>query len=321
MPLDIDRFFTGTATTPISRYHDAIRTALQVHTREHGRSKEWDDALMRLNKVPPSEFAFDADTVQIGEPPACDNMAAVLEGVLETFMPWRKGPFNILGMFVDTEWRSDWKWQRLAPYIAPLTDKLVLDVGCGNGYHLFRMLGAGARLAVGADPTMIFNYQFQLCQQLVTGNHAYLLPLRCEHLPGFNCFDSVFSLGVLYHRRSPIDHLSELMSFLKPKGELILETLVIEGNDRAVLVPEDRYAQMSNVWFIPSVSLLENMLRRVGFTDVQTVDVTVTTCDEQRATRWMDFQSLADFLDPADLTRTVEGYPAPRRAILIARKS
>ena len=196
----------------------------------------------------------------------------------------------------------------------------ILDIGCGNGYHLFRMLGAGASLALGVDPTLLFNYQFAAIQKLAPKNQAYLLPLRGEQLPAFNCFDSVFSLGVLYHRRSPVDHLTELLSFLAPGGELILETLVIEGDEHSVLIPPDRYAKMANVWFIPSPDLLKILLKRAGFTDIRVADVTRTTLEEQRATKWMDFQSLADFLDPNDPGKTAEGHPGPVRAILVARK-
>ena len=56
-------------------------------------------------------------------------------------------------------------------------------------------------------------------------------------------------MGVLYHRRSPIDHLLELKGCLQTGGELVLETLVIDGGLGEVLVPENRYAKMRNVWF------------------------------------------------------------------------
>nr|WP_169730591.1 DUF1698 domain-containing protein [Carnimonas nigrificans] len=42
--------------------------------------------------------------------------------------------------------------------------------------------------------------------------------------------------------------------------------------------------------------------------------------DEQRSTEWMTFQSLKDFLDPEDQHKTIEGYPAPRRALLVATR-
>lgn len=313
MQREIDRFFSETKDSFLAPYHDTLNGALTKHGRQHGRSEEWDAVLTSVPLCPNySEFA--ADTVAVGDPDTNYTPA------LEAFLPWRKGPFQVGNTFVDTEWRSDWKWQRIVPHISPLPGRQVLDIGCGNGYHLFRMIAAGASMALGVDPTILFNYQFALIQRLSAPNAAYLLPLRGEHLPPFALFDSVFSLGVLYHRKSPLDHLRELMSFMKPGGELILETLIIEGGPDAVLVPENRYAKMANVWFIPSPLLLENMLTRLGFMNARTVDVTKTTSDEQRTTDWMQFQSLHDYLDPDDPAKTIEGYPAPTRAIVMANK-
>ena len=313
MRAEIDRFMTETVDTFLAPFHDPLRAALSTETRLHGRAEEWDAALATIQSNTRAS-QFDSDTVSVGDP------NADFEEVLSMFLPWRKGPLKVGKTQIDTEWRSDWKWQRISSNIEPLKGKQVLDIGCGNGYHLFRMLGAGADLALGIDPTILFNYQFNLLQKLSHPNRAYLLPLRSEHLPQFGGFDTVFSLGVLYHRRSPIDHLKELLSFTKPGGELVLETLVVEGDQNTLLIPQDRYAKMANVWFIPSTSMLELMLRRAGFIDVKTVDVNVSSLEEQRATRWMQFQSLADYLDPTDKTKTVEGYPAPTRAILVARK-
>ncbi len=313
MSTEIDRFIAETANTFIAPFHDKLRAAVSSEAPLHGRAKEWDAALASIQPTTRAS-RFDSDTVSVGDP------NTDFEAVLSMFLPWRKGPLQIGKTFVDTEWRSDWKWQRVSRHIEPLKGKHVLDIGCGNGYHLFRMLGAGAALAIGIDPTLLFNYQFSLLQKLSQPNRAYLLPLRSEHLPPFAGFDTVFSLGVLYHRRSPIDHLKELLSFAKPGGELVLETLIVEGDQTTLLMPEGRYAKMANVWFIPSTSMLELMLRRAGFVDVKTVDVNITCVEEQRTTRWMQFQSLEDYLDPVDKTKTVEGYPAPTRAILLARK-
>jgi tRNA (mo5U34)-methyltransferase len=313
MHAEIDRFIAETTDTFLTPFHENLRAALSSETRLHGRAEEWDAALATVQSSTQAS-QFDTDTVSVGDP------NADFEDVLSMFLPWRKGPFQVGKTLIDTEWRSDWKWQRISRHIQPLEGKQVLDIGCGNGYHLFRMLGAGADLALGIDPTILFNYQFSLLQKLSQPNRAYLLPLRSEHLPQFGGFDTVFSLGVLYHRRSPIDHLKELLSFAKPGGELVLETLIVEGDQNTLLIPRDRYAKMANVWFIPSTSMLELMLRRAGFIDVKTVDVNVTSLEEQRATKWMQFQSLEDYLDPTDKTKTVEGYPAPTRAVLVARK-
>lgn len=313
MQSEIDRFLQDTSSGPLAPFTETLKQALDNEVREHGRRDEWDAV---LDSVTPQalDAKFDQDTVQIG------SRTENFEPALKELLPWRKGPFNVGETFIDTEWRSDWKWQRIKQHLPDLTDQLVLDIGCGNGYHLFRMLGDGAKLALGIDPTILFNYQFALLQKLCPPNSAYLLPLKSEHLPPFNLFDTVFSLGVLYHRRSPLDHLQELFSFLRPGGQLVLETLVIEGDARSVLMPVDRYAKMGNVWFIPSTGMLEIMMDRIGFRNISTVDVNVTSLDEQRATDWMQFQSLADYLDPIDRSRTIEGYPAPTRAILMATR-
>lgn len=69
---------------------------------------------------------------------------------------------------------------------------------------------------------------------------------------------------------------------------------------------------------IPSVPLLIQWLEDAGYHNVRCVDVTVTSIDEQRSTDWMQFQSVADYLDPNDHSKTIEGHTAPMRAILIA---
>jgi len=240
--------------------------------------------------------------------------------LLKTFHPWRKGPYHLHGIHIDTEWRSDWKWDRLLPHISPLKNRSVLDVGCGNGYHMWRMLGEGAHQVIGIDPSELFLVQFEAVRKLMGDNQkVHLLPLGIEQLPELKAFDTVFSMGVLYHRRSPIDHLIQLKNQLVSGGELVLETLVIEGDENAVLVPFDRYAQMRNVYFFPSALALKAWLEKVGFVDVRIVDENVTSLDEQRTTEWMKHNSLPDYIDPNDPSKTVEGYPAPRRAILVAK--
>jgi tRNA (mo5U34)-methyltransferase len=194
-------------------------------------------------------------------------------------------------------------------------------VGCGNGYYALRMAGAGAERVIGIDPTPVFVMQFQAFHRYLPDVSVDVLPLALEDLPKrLEAFDSVFSMGVLYHRRSPLDHILALRDCLRPGGELVLETLIIEGDEHAVLLPEGRYAKMRNTWFIPSVAMLEIWLRRCGFRSIRVADVNQTRVEEQRSTDWMHFESLSDFLDPKDPGKTVEGYPAPRRAVLIAEK-
>lgn len=322
--IQFDDFFTDAQRLGLQEYEADLREALQqrFYSRKLGDWDDWWQAYEDLPATEISSFDLSRDLIRIGTK---EDLRAEdrdrLEKTLQKLHPWRKGPFELFGVTIDTEWRSDWKWQRIAPHIAPLERRRVLDVGCGSGYHCWRMAAQHPRLVLGIDPSPKYLLQFMSIKKYLPDLPVHYLPIRGEDLPAnMQAFDTVFSMGVLYHRRSPFDHLLELKDCLKSGGELVLETLVIEGSANEVLVPGDRYAQMRNVWFIPSCDMLSNWLARSGFTNIRVVDVSQTTIDEQRSTEWMRFQSLADFLDADNPNLTVEGYPAPIRATLIASK-
>jgi len=304
----------------LRNYSDHFQQKILEASEETSDNLKWQNAIDNFPKIIPSEIDFSQSTIKIGNENDCSvHESEQLRKSLLELRPWRKGPYNLFGNFIDTEWRSDWKWNRLVNHITPLKNKKVLDVGCGNGYHCWRMLGEGAKSVVGIDPFVLSLYQFKAINHFINNNSLWLLPLKMEDFPqNTKFFNTVFSMGVLYHRRSPFEHLFELRDALQPKGELVLETLIIDGKLGEVLVPEGRYAQMRNVWFIPSILTLESWLKKTGFTNIRVVDITSTTIDEQRATEWMTFESLQNFLSPNDLTKTIEGYPAPKRAIFIA---
>ena len=233
--------------------------------------------------------------------------------------PWRKGPFDVAGIHIDTEWRSDLKWQRLKDKIAPLQDRNVLDVGCGNGYYALNMRQAGAKHVIGVDPTMLYVMQFLAVNIFEAVPDIFVLPVRLQELPlPARKFDTTFSMGVLYHQRSPIDHLKELRQTLRADGQLVLETIYLPGDEAFAATPESRYARMRNVWLLPTLSELTTWMSRTGYKDVEIIDKSMTTTDEQRSTEWMSFESLREALDPNDSTRTVEGWPAPHRVVITA---
>jgi len=319
-------FFEHIQKTQLKKHSASLDTALKqrLEARSFGDLADWQEALEALpsaESLAPIHYQLDCDTIQISSDKAEQIDKAALTETLMHLHPWRKGPFNLFDTFIDTEWRSDWKWQRIAPHIKPLSNKTVLDVGCGSGYHCWRMRGAGAKLVMGIEPSPKFMLQFDVFKRYMSQEPVYLLPLLSEDLPPhMQSFDTVFSMGVLYHRKSPIEHLEELKGALKKGGELVLETLVIDGDESSCLVPGERYAQMRNVWFLPSTAMLEKWLDRLGFSNIRTVDVNQTSLEEQRASDWMTFHSLKDFLDPHNINKTLEGYPAPKRAIVIAEK-
>lgn len=290
----------------------------------HGDMQAWSEAFNQLPNIENIHANINQDILSFESASLSDEQSQALLRALTSLKPWRKGPFDFFGHHIETEWHSDWKWQRISPHISDLKNRKVLDVGCGSGYHMWRMLAQGASRVIGVDPSKLFFWQFEAVKKYLKAAHnenvpAHFLPFKMEDVPpNLRVFDTVFSMGVLYHRRSPIEHLAELYNALRAGGEVVLETLVVEGELGQVLMPEDRYAMMRNVWFLPTVETLSLWMRRVGFKDVKVVEQNYTSIEEQRTTDWMEYNSLKDFLDPNDHTKTAEGYPAPLRATLIA---
>ena len=324
---NFDSLYQDLRDTDFEPWLDSLPHQVDAVFKEktHGFLQEWIDLIEQMPAITPSVVDLNSDSVTVGCDADIDPAQAVLlEQQLRTIIPWRKGPYELFGIPVNTEWRSEFKWQRIQPHLNSLKNRRILDVGCGNGYHMWRMLGEGAQFVIGADPSQFFLAQFRAVKRYAGESlPIHILPFKSEQLPAFAQqykgigFDTVFSMGVLYHRESPVTHLKELRSFLRKGGELVLETLVIEGDEQTTLVPTDRYAKMRNVWFVASTSFLVRLLERVGFIDCKVVDESVTSLQEQRKTDWMTFESLEDFLDPEDQTKTIEGYPAPRRATII----
>mgnify|MGYP000314638277 FL=1 len=320
--LNYGPFLSWLEESPIADWGETLPELLvqQLRRERWGDMPEWEETLKRLPEIDPLTVEL-TNQVSIGDASLMDKgRRLALQATLMGLHPWRKGPFNLFGMHLNTEWRSDWKWDRVLPHLDSLENRLVLDVGCGNGYHCWRMLGAGAQRVVGIDPSVKFVFQFQAIKNFAGRDLPVdVLPLGIEHMPErLATFDTVFSMGILYHRHSPMTHLRELKELLRPGGQLVLETLVIEGPEGMVLVPEGRYAKMPNVWFLPSPDTLISWMRKNGFKNPRMVDINTTSIQEQRSTDWMTFESLEDFLDPEDHSKTIEGHPAPVRAVFLA---
>jgi len=314
------QFYQATLHTPLQASLESLLPLLEQWEGEtsHKDAKKWAQQLKRLPKVDTVSLK-EGDTVSLMSSPALAmGQQDALKNILKQFMPWRKGPFDLFGVHIDTEWRSDFKWQRIAPHIDSLQGRRVLDVGCGSGYHLFRMYEQDAAQVIGIDPTTLFFYQFQIFKQYLPNHNIHFLPLGIEALPQTSAFDTVFSMGVFYHRADPLLFLKQLKQQLNSGGQLVLETLVVEGDENTMFIPDERYAQMRNVYFLPSIQAMLKCLRKVGFKAPRLIDDCVTSVSEQRSTEWMPNHSLQNFLDPDDETKTIEGYSAPRRASFVA---
>ncbi len=325
------------AVYPAEPVWDAVLSEASAKVAGHGDLARWQAALDALPILPTDALNI-VDTVSAGVGPGQRVEPAqqqALETALRGLHPWRKGPFQLFGLPIDTEWRSDWKWDRIAAALGDLRGQQVLDVGCGNGYFGWRLLGAGAAGVLGVDPTILFFMQhLALCRYLGAavpnpndGQSAnFLLPIPFEQLPA-HPFDLVLSMGVIYHRPDPLTHAQALYENTRPGGRVLLESLVVSsGPDLHPAASGDgkagrgRYARMRNVHVVPSIETMTGWLETAGFEAISTVHVSPTTTAEQRSTDWMTFESLAQCLDPDDPGKTVEGYPAPVRAALLARR-
>ena len=311
---------------PDSADTDAI---IQVHTKRQRWVNQEKKGFLRYRNPYRQLARFQADyvdcsgdTVTIGLPgEISETEQRQIEAHLKAFMPWRKGPFSVFGIDIDAEWRSERKWQRLLPVLPELENKVIADIGCNNGYYMFRMAASRPRLVLGFEPSVQHYYCFKALNAMAGRPELDIDLLGIEHLSLFkNCFDMVFLMGIIYHRPSPIDTLRDIFSALKPGGELIVESQAIDGEEPLALFPDGTYAKVPGTYFVPTGSCLCNWMKKAGFSGVNQFCSHPMSEREQRRTEWMTFESYQDYIDPANPDKTVEGYPAPIRIFAHGKK-
>ena len=269
-----------------------------------------------LSQYQAKELEFDKDVVSIGS--AQEITSADRQNIhnnLRAFMPWRKGPFSVFGTAIDAEWRSERKWQRLVPMLPDLRNKVVADIGCNNGYYMFRMVPYQPKVVIGFEPSVQHYYCFQALRNMAGLTNFHIDLLGVEHIGLFpETFDVIFLLGIIYHRPSPIDVLKDIFTALKPGGTL-------PGEEPIALFPEKTYAKVPGTYFVPTGQCLVNWMQRAGFKNTQLFHSHPMSSEEQRKTDWMTFESFSDFIDPQDSSLTIEGYAAPCRVFLSGMKT
>ena len=258
---------------------------------------------------------FTQDAVRIGEREelSAEDFAKV-EAAMRAFMPWRKGPFQVFGIDIDAEWRSCRKWDRVLPVLPSLTGKVVADIGCNNGYYMFRMAQHGPAAVLGFEPFVQHYFAFHALNGLADQENLHIEPFGVEDIGLFPaCFDVIFLMGIIYHRISPVEMLRDLKRAIRPGGPLIVESQAIPGEMPVALFPDKTYAKVPGTYFVPTAPCLMNWLKRAGFTGIELFAQHPMSHEEQRRTEWMTFESFSDFIDPENPGLTIEGYPAPWR--------
>lgn len=278
------------------------------------------DPINALQNESHCEVDFSSEYCCFGKTGTGINDSETVKVALEALIPWRKGPFRYYDHVIDTEWRSFMKWDRIAPVLPPVDRLKICDIGCNNGYYMYRLLSLGQpELLWGLDPMIRYYFYFKMNQHFYRNPALHFDILGVEHMdlmPDF--FDLVLFMGVIYHRRNPVETLQKVAVSMKSGATLIMESSGIPGEDPLCLFPEERYLKAPGYWFLPTASALSNMLKRTGFKDIEIFHSHKLEFDEQRQTPWAPYQSLEHFLDPENPDRTVEGYPAPIRIYIKA---
>ncbi|MDD3324598.1 MAG: tRNA 5-methoxyuridine(34)/uridine 5-oxyacetic acid(34) synthase CmoB [Sulfurospirillaceae bacterium] len=276
------------------------------------------ELLLQLPDLKHTQCDF-GDTIKLFDQDITEKQKEFIFHIAKELKPWRKGPFEVFGTFIDTEWRSFIKYNLLEPYFS-LEGKKVADIGCNNGYYLFRMLSQKPKKLVGFDPSALYKTQFDFINHFLKTDILYEM-LGVEHLPFYEeKFDVIFCLGVLYHRSDPVNTLKNLHVGLEKDGELILDTFMIDGHESIALCPNKTYSKIPNVYFVPTIKALEGWFERAKFRDFEILEIKKTDANEQRKTDWIHGESLENFLDSKNPNLTIEGYPAPKRVYVKAKR-
>jgi len=308
----------GPAVDKEALFH--LRQALDERLLD-ARWQRWREGADYTVGIKASSIRIDKGCVSIGEANELKAPDAErLEQGLKAFLPWKKGPYRIFGHSIDSEWRSDLKWDRIAPFLGKVEGQVIADIGCHNGYYMYRLRELGAKTVIGFEPMPINYFNFQMMQNLYPTPELSLEMFGVEHIDLFpETFDTILCLGILYHHTDPVGLLRKMRKALHPKGRIIIDCQGIAGSDTISLTPTGRYAGATGVWFLPTMSCLQNWIRRAGFSQQTPIYSAPLDSNEQRATAWADVKSLKDFLDPNDSLKTIEGHPAPWRHYLMIK--
>ena len=268
---------------------NVINKEVEFFNNPIGNACFFNKALENLPELEPSSIELNNNKIIIGR--ESDISSSDFDKIKKNLLklnPWRKGPFNIFGINIDTEWQSFIKWNRLKDHLGEIKNQKILDIGSSNGYYMFKLAALNPLMVLGVEPQHSFYYQYLALQKYLNLENVFCLPIKFETLPCMqDYFDTVFCMGILYHRKSPVEMLQAIHKLMRKGGNLIVENLVLESKQGLCLFPESRYAKMRNVFFIPDLKCMESWLVRAGFSNIQCIDVSKTTIEEQRQTDWI----------------------------------
>ena len=113
--IDFSNFYQLIAKSPLSHWLETLPAQVAAWQREalHGKFREWERAVEFLPELTPWRLDLLHSVTAESETPLSEGHQLRVENLLKNLMPWRKGPYSLYGINIDTEWRSDWKWERV----------------------------------------------------------------------------------------------------------------------------------------------------------------------------------------------------------------
>ena len=127
MKLFEDKFEPFFSDSELQKFkEECLRKSLMAFNIKNGNVPKWTDALNKLNATKKGELGLKDPYISIKN---IGSSSENIETNLKQLLPWRKGPFILNDLRLESEWVGDLKWQRIKNKIKPLKNKRVLDVG------------------------------------------------------------------------------------------------------------------------------------------------------------------------------------------------
>ncbi|MFK7891671.1 MAG: DUF1698 domain-containing protein, partial [Granulosicoccus sp.] len=111
---DNNAFCQALSQTALHGWSEQIgQSVLAQQTLKNGHLPRWEAAVAALPEPRmPCAYHLHEGAIHI-ECNFSESETTRARTALEQLCPWRKGPFQFDTIAIDTEWRSDWKWERL----------------------------------------------------------------------------------------------------------------------------------------------------------------------------------------------------------------
>jgi len=154
-------------------------------------------------------------------------------------------------------------------WLGPPQGDRCLEIGCGSGVLLERVLAAGAKSAAGLDhsPDMLA-LTIERNREAIARDRLHLKPGDAADIPWpDHSFEAAFSANMFFFVYDPEEVLAELFRVLVPGGRLVIATMAGPLPKPSLRCPW-LYPPMGSALNVHTDEEMAAMYQRAGFTDV-----------------------------------------------------